>query len=173
MKKIFFLTLMLTFSLGIVYGQESLEIYKKTDTVPKVVYKVLDDRAHTTIEIQGKDYLDDIVPTLKAEGINSIGHSTEKKALVVELKPGYKPVLINLSTLKNKYTNVKSERVLFKIDDRFVQQNPDEVLVDESNIMLISVSPIKFTGDLDDLFLITIFPRSDKNLKNFNAIRVR
>ncbi|WP_293879444.1 hypothetical protein [Sphingobacterium sp. UBA1498] len=123
-EKISFLTLLSTISLGIAYGQESLEIYRKTDTVPKVVYRVLDNRAHSIIEIQGKDYLDDIVPTLKAEGINSIGHNTEKKALVVELKPGYKPVLINLSTLKNKYTNVKSERVLFKIDDRVVQQNP-------------------------------------------------
>ncbi|WP_343558922.1 hypothetical protein [Sphingobacterium sp.] len=173
MKKILYLTLMSTFSLGMAYGQESLEIYKKTDTVPKVVYKVLDDRAHTTIEIQGKDYLDDIIGTLKAEGINSIGHSTKRKSLVVELKPGYKPILISLSSLKNKYTNVKSERVIFKIDDRFVQQNPDEVLVDESNIMLVSVSPIKFTGDLNDLFMITIFPRSDKNLKSFNAIRIR
>lgn len=173
MKKTFLFSLLSFLGLSLTYGQQLKPLYSKTDTLPKVVYKVLDDRAHATIEIQGKDYLDDIILTLKAEGINSIEHSTEKKALVVELKPGYKPVLMSLSDIVKKYTNVKSERVIFKIDDRFVQNNPREVLIDESNIMLISVSPVKFVGDLEDLYMITLIPRTDKNLKKFNEIRIR
>ncbi|WP_343540068.1 hypothetical protein [Sphingobacterium thalpophilum] len=172
MNKILVLTLLSALSFGKIYGQESLEIYKKTDTVPKVFYKELDDRGHTTVEIRGKEFLDAILFTLKADGVQSVEHNTERKVLMIGLKPEYNPVLISLSAFKNKYTNVKSEHVIFKIDDRFVQGDPNKVLVDEANIMLIYVSPIKFVGDLTDLYMITLIPRTDANLKKFNEKRI-
>ncbi|WP_426791286.1 hypothetical protein [Sphingobacterium sp. WOUb80] len=172
MNKILVLTLLSAFSFGKIYGQQSFEIYKKTDSVPKVVYKELDDRRHATIEIRGKEFLDDTILTLNADGIQSVEHNTERKVIMLGLKPEYNPVLISLSAFKNKYTTIKSENVIFKIDERFVQSDPNKVLVDEANIMLIYVSPIKFVGDLKDVYMITLIPRTEANLKKFNEKRI-
>lgn len=37
----------------------------------------------------------------------------------------------------------------------------------------ISISPIKFIGGLEDLYMLTLVPRTDKNLKKLNEIRIR
>lgn len=125
------------------------------------------------MEIKGKIYLGETGNSLKSEGIKSVETSKQKQALIIELNQDYSPVLISLSELKNNYTNIKSDRVIFRIDNNIIQNSPDEVLVDVSNIMVISVSPIKFISDLDDLFMITLFPRTDSNIKKFNTIRIR
>lgn len=172
MNKILVLTLLSALSLGKIYAQQTVEIYKKTDTVPRVVYKELDDRRHATVEMRGKEFLDATILTLKADGIQSVELNNDRKVMMLELKPDYNPVLISLSAFKNKYTKIKSEHVIFKIDDRFVQSDPNEVFVDEANIMLMYVSPVKFVGDLKDLYMITLIPRTDANMKKLNEKRI-
>lgn len=173
MKKTLLFSLLPFFGLSTAYGQQLKPLYSKTDTMPRVVYKDLNEAEMPKVEIEGKKYLGDIARTLKPEGIKSVTVSKDRQPMIVELKPGYKPFFMTLSDLKKKYTNIKSERVIFKIEDNFVQNNPDKVLIDSSNIMLISISPVKFIADVEDLYMITLIPRSDKNVKKFNEIRLR
>ena len=150
--------------------QQLKPLYSKTDTLPKVVYKDLDERPLPKIEMQGRTYLGDAMRSLKPEEVQSIDVDKTRQVMLVELKPGYHPVLMSLSDIKKIY---KSEHAIFWIEDHFVQRDPNEVLVDESNIMLISISPIKFFGGLEDLYMVTLVPRTDKNLKKLNEIRIR
>ncbi len=173
MKETLLLSLLSFFGLSLTYGQQLKPLYSKTDTLPRVVYKDLNERPLPKLEMRGENYLGDGMWSLKSEGVKSVDINKERGVVIIELTPEYKPVLMSLSDIVKKYTNVKSERVIFKIDDRFVQNNPREVLIDESNIMLISVSPVKFVGDLEDMYMITLIPRTDKNLKKFNEIRIR
>ncbi len=173
MKKILLCALLSFFGLSLTHGQQLKPLYSKTDTLPKVVYKDLDERPLPKIEMQGRTYLGDAMRSLKPEEVQSIDVDKTRQVMIIELKPGYHPILMSLSDIKKKYTNLKSEHVIFRIEDHFVQHDPNEVLVDESNIMLISISPIKFIGDLEDLFMVTLVPRTDKNLKKLNEIRIR
>jgi hypothetical protein len=173
MKKKLFFSLLSFFGLSLTYGQQLKPLYSKTDTLPRVVYKDLNERALPKLEMRGENYLGDGMWSLKSEGVKSIDINKERGVVVIELTPEYKPVLMSLSDIVKKHTNIKSERVIFKIDDRFVQNNPREVLIDESNIMLISVSPVKFIGDLEDLYMVTLVPRTDKNVEKLNQIRIR
>lgn len=173
MKKTLLFSLLSFFGLSLTYGQQLKSLYSKTDTLPRVVYKDLNERPLPKLEMQGKNYLGDGMLSLKSEGVKSVDINKERGAVVIELTPEYHPVLMSLSDIKKKYTNLKSERVIFRIEDNFVQNNPNEVLVDASNIMLISVSPVKFIGDLEDLYMVTLVPRTDKNVKKLNEIRIR
>ncbi|MEN5231581.1 hypothetical protein [Sphingobacterium faecium] len=69
---------------------------------------------------------------------------------------------ITLSDLRKNYTNVQSDRAIFQIEDKIIQDHPSTVFVDISNIMTIFVSPVKFIGDLDDLYMITLKVRNEK-----------
>ncbi|WP_293944780.1 MULTISPECIES: hypothetical protein [unclassified Sphingobacterium] len=173
MKKTLLFSLLSFFGLSLTYGQQLKPLYSKTDTLPRVVYKDLNERPLPKLEMQGKNYLGDGMLSLKSEGVKSVDINKEKGAVVIEFTPEYHPVLMSLSDIKKKYTNLKSERVIFRIEDNFVQNNPNEVLVDASNIMLISVSPVKFIGDLEDLYMVTLVPRTDKNVEKMNEIRIR
>ncbi|MCW2260328.1 hypothetical protein [Sphingobacterium kitahiroshimense] len=68
---------------------------------------------------------------------------------------------------------MQSDRVIFQIEDKIIQDDPDTTFVDISNIMTISVSPVKFIGDLDDLYMVTLRVRNEKNIKDLNTIRIR
>jgi len=173
MKKTLLFSLLSIFGLSLTYGQQLKPVYSKTDTLPKVVYKDLNETPLPQLEMQGKNYLGDAMRSLKSEGVKSVDINKERGVVVIELAPGYNPILTSLSDIIKKYTNIKSEHVIFRIEDKFVQNNPNEVLVDASNIMLISISPVKFVGDLEDLYMVTLVPRTDKNIKKFNEIRIR
>ncbi|WP_104381337.1 hypothetical protein [Sphingobacterium sp. HMA12] len=173
MKKTLLFSLLSFLGLSLTYGQQLKPLYSKTDTLPKVAYKDLNETPLPKIEMQGKNYLGEAMRSLKSEGVKSVDINKERGVVIVELKPEYHPVLMSLSDIKKKYTNVKSEHVIFRIEDSFVQNNPKEVLVDASNIMLISVSLVKFVSDIEDLYMITLIPRTDKNIKKFNEIRIR
>ncbi|MDF2477416.1 MAG: hypothetical protein K0S24_2899 [Sphingobacterium sp.] len=173
MKKTLLFSLLSVFGLSLTYGQQLKPLYSKTDTLPRVVYKDLNERPLPKLEMQGKNYLGDGMQSLKPEGVKSVDINKERGTVIIELTPEYEPVLMSLSDITKKYTNVKSEHVIFRIEDNFVQNNPNEVLVDVSNIMLISVSPVKFIGDLEDLYMVTLVPRTDKNVEKLNQIRIR
>jgi hypothetical protein len=69
--------------------------------------------------------------------------------------------------------SVQSDRVIFQIEDIIIQDDPNTIYVDISNIMTIFVSPVKFIGDLDDLYILTLKVRNERNMKDMNTIRIR
>lgn len=173
MKKIFLSALLSSFGLSLTYGQHAKTEYSITDKVPRVIYTDIKKRDMPKIEVLGKQYSGDGGLALKTDSIKSVVISKEKQAVILELTPAYIPDFITLSDLKKKYTNVQSDRVIFQIEDKIVQDNPDTIFVDISNIMVIYVSPVKFIGDLDDLYMVTLKVRTEKNIKDLNTFRIR
>nr|WP_288810972.1 hypothetical protein [uncultured Sphingobacterium sp.] len=173
MKKILLCALLSWFGLSIAHGQNPHSRYNMTDTVPSTVYKKLNDISQVNVEVLGKLYKGDLMGTLKPEGVKSVDVDKGKQLVIIELNQNYKPVLITLSDLQKKYTNVKSNRVIFMVDDQIVQQSPAEVFVDISNIMQIDVSPVKSIGDIDELYMINLWVRNEKNIKELNRIILR
>jgi len=173
MKKTLILSLISFIGFNLVQGQENEQInfkkYSMSDSVPVVIYKELKEKEVPKISFQGKKYLKDGMMTIKAEYVKTFDLGTAE----LTLKDGYSPDFISLSEFKRKYTNVKSDHVIYKIEDKIIQDDPDELMVDQSNIMLISVSPIKFIGDLNDLYMITLRTRTEKNIKELNTVRIR
>lgn len=173
MKKIFLFALLSSFGIGLTYGQYSTNQYSITDKVPKVIYKNLKDRDLAKIEVLGKLYSSETGLTLKTDSIKTAEANKEKQAIVIGLTAGYKPEFITLSDLKKNYTNVQSDQVIFQIEDKIIQDDPNTVFVDIINIMTITVSPIKFVGNLDDLYMVTLKVRNEKNIKDMNTIHIR
>ncbi|WP_341832462.1 hypothetical protein AACH28_05590 [Sphingobacterium thalpophilum] len=95
--------------------QQLKPLYSKTDTLPKVVYKDLDERPLPKIEMQGRTYLGDAMRSLKPEEVQSIDVDKTRQVMLVELKPGYHPVLMSLSDIKKKYTNLNMQYSRLKI----------------------------------------------------------
>ena len=138
-----------------------------------MIYKDLKERDLAKIEVLGKLYASETGLTLKTDSIETVEASKEKQAIVIGITADYKPDFITLSDLRKKYTNVQSDRVIFQIEDKIIQDDPNTVYVDISNIMKIFVSPVKFIGDLDDLYMITLKVRNEKNMKDISTIRIR
>lgn len=173
MKKIFLSALLLSFGIGLTYGQYSTNRYSITDKVPKGIYKDLKDRNFPNVELLGKQYSSESMLTLITDSIKTVEVIKEKQVIKIGLTAHYKPEFITLSDLRKNYTNVKSDRIIFQIENKIIQADPDTTFVDISNIMTISVSPVKFIGDLDDLYMVTLKVRNEKNMKDLNTIRIR
>ncbi len=100
MKKILLCALLSFFGLSLTHGQQLKPLYSKTDTLPKVVYKDLDERPLPKIEMQGRTYLGDAMRSLKPEEVQSIDVDKTRQVMIIELKPGYHPILMSLSDIK-------------------------------------------------------------------------
>ncbi|MEJ5092087.1 hypothetical protein GEO21_18825 [Sphingobacterium faecium] len=173
MKKIFLFALLSSFGLSLTYGQQTNNQYSITDKLPKVIYKDLKERDLAKIEVLGKQYSSETGLTLKTDSIKTVEANKEKQAIVIGITADYKPDFITLSDLRKNYTNVQSDRVIFQIEDKIIQDDPNTVFVDISNIMTIFVSPVKFIGDLDDLYMVTLKVRNEKNIEAISTIRIR
>lgn len=173
MKITFVFALLSSFGLSLTYGQHTNNQYSITDKLPKIIYKDLKERDSARIEVLGKLYSSETGLTLKTDSIKTVEASKEKQVIVIGIAADYKPDFITLSDLRKNYTNVQSDRVIFQIENKIIQDDPKTVYVDISNIMTIFVSPVKFIGDLDDLYMVTLKVRNEKNVKDMNTIHIR
>lgn len=173
MKNIFLSALLLCFGISLSYGQTSTNQYRSTDKVPKVIYADLKDRNFLNIEVLGKQYSRESMLTLITDSIETVEVNKEKQVIRIGLTAHYKPEFITLSDLRKNYTNVKSDRIIFQIENKIIQADPDTTFVDISNIMTISVSPVKFVSDLEDLYMLTLRVRNERNRNDLNTIWIR
>ena len=171
--KVKFLFLLSFLGVNITYAQHSANLYKMTDTVTKVFYRDYGQDNQAIVEILGKKYPIDGTATLKMDQIESFDVNKEKELVMIGLKPAYKPIFITLTDLKKKYTTVNSNRVIYQIDNKIIQKNPNEISVDESNIMAIIVTPVKLIVDVEELYQITLKTRTENNIKEMNNIYFR
>jgi hypothetical protein len=91
----------------------------------------------------------------------------------IKTKSSYTPVLISLTDLKNKYTNMKDKPVVFMIDGGIINADYDRYIVDENNLLTIIVDKIENTKEKIDLGLIKLLTKSDVNIKKSKEIRIR
>jgi len=88
-------------------------------------------------------------------------------------KSTYKPKLISLNKLKLKYTNLKQNSTIFKIDNEIVNADYENYLVDEKYILKIDIE--KFENRTEKLIfnIINLITKTEENIKKANTIILR
>lgn len=94
--------------------------------------------------------------------------------LRITTKISYNSKFISLNEVKEKYTNLNGEPVIFMVDGEIITSNNDEYLVDENLLWRIFIDKIEDgRGENLDLNLIKLLTKSDENLKKLPEIRIR
>ena len=149
----------------------------ENDTIIKVVYKneIKNDKKPAYF-INGKLANESILRTLNPNEIATV--NVEKKNIEIEnikyheqlyivTKLTYQPEFISLNNLKLKYTNVKDNSTIFKIDDEIINADYENYLVDEKYILRIIVE--KF----ENKNIINLTTKTPENIKKSKEIIIR
>ena len=192
MKKIFFISaLLLVFNC---YGQKltgkvpglritKQEIASENDTIIKVVYKTeIESNKKPAYFLNGKLINEGILRTINPNEIKSL--TVEKNNIEIEkvkyheqlyiiTKSLYKPKLISLNNLKAKYTNLKNNSTVFKIDDNIINADYDNFIVDEKFILKIIVEKFENKNEKLNVNFINLITKSEENIIKSKEIILR
>lgn len=104
---------------------------------------------------------------------STIEGNTYNGQLYIRTKNAYQPALISLTALKNKYTKLGKQAVVFMIDGNIINEDYDKFLVDEDYILQIIVDKIKNEKEGIDLKLLKILTKSEENIKKSKEVKIR
>ena len=93
--------------------------------------------------------------------------------ILVETKSTYSPNFISLNNLKTKYTNIKENKIIFKIDNEIVNANYDNFIVDEKYILKIVVENYENKEEKLKVCFINLITKSEENIKKSKEILLR
>ena len=155
----------------------------ENDTIIKVVYKneSKNDKKPAYF-INGKLANESILRSINPNEIETV--NVEKENIEIEnikyygklyivTKSTYKPKFISLNNLKLKYTNIKDNSTIFKIDDEIINADYDKYLVDENYILSIVVDKFENQNEKMNLNFIKLVTKSEENIKKSKEIRIR
>jgi len=153
------------------------------DTIIKVVYKneIKNDKKPAYF-INGELTNESILRTINPNEITTM--NVEKKNIEIEnvkyheqlyivTKSTYNPKLISLNNLKAKYTNLKKNSTVFKIDDNIINADYDNFIVDEKYILKIIVEKFENKNEKLDVNFINLITKSKENIKKSKEIILR
>lgn len=159
------------------------EISTENDTIIKVVYKNENqNNKKPAYFLNNKIVNESILRTINPNEISTV--NVEKENIEIEnvtyygkiyftTKSTYKPKLISLNSLKLKFTNIKENSTIFKIDDSIINGNYENYLVDENNILKINVEKFENNAEKLNINIITIVTKSEENIKKSKEIILR
>ena len=155
----------------------------ENDTIIKVVYKneIKNDKKPAYF-INGKLANESIIRCINPNEIETV--NVEKENIEIEnvkyygklyivTKSTYKPKFISLNNLKLKYTKIKENSIIFKIDDEIINLDYDKYLVDENYILNIVVEKFENQNEKLNLNFIKLVTKSEENMKKSKEIRIR
>lgn len=175
MKNIFAFTFLLLASNT--YGQTIIN-----DSTIKVIYaNKLHNEKNPAWFINGI-YVSNAVTTLNPQMIDNINLINKDSTIdgtkyygqiYIKTKSEYNLKLITLTSLKEKYTNLENQPVVFMIDGNIVNGDYDKFVVDENYILQIIIDNIKNEKENIDLKIVKLLTKSEENIKKSNEIRIR
>jgi hypothetical protein len=192
MKKILFSTIILlsinSFGQKLIGKAQGLritkqEIISENDTIINVVYKnEIEYIKKPAYFINGRLINEGILRTINPNEIATV--NVEKKNIEIEnvkyheqlyivTKSAYKPKLISLNNLKTKYTNLKTETTIFKIDNVIVNADYNNFIVDENYILKIIVEPFENKNEKLNVNFVNLLTKSEENIKKSKEIILR
>jgi hypothetical protein len=159
------------------------EIASENDTIINVVYKnEIENNKKSAYFINGKLVNEGILRTINPNEIATA--NIEKNNIEIEnvkyhgqlyiiTKSAYKPKLISLNNLKAKYTNLKGNTTIFKIDDTIVNADYNNFIVDENYILKIIVEPFENKNEKLNVNFVNLITKSEENIKKSKEIIIR
>jgi hypothetical protein len=192
MKKIFFISvILLTLN---TFGQiksekvNGLKIVKQetvseNDTIISVNYinKIESDRKPAYF-INGKLTNESVLKTLNPNEIETV--NIEKGNIEIEnvnyngklyivTKSTYNPKLISLNNLKIKYTSIKENSTIFKIDNEIINADYENYIVDENYILKINVEKFENNKEKLKFNIVNLITKTEENIKKSKEIIIR
>lgn len=192
MKKIFFISvILLTLN---TFGQiksekvNGLKIVKQetvseNDTIISVNYinKIKSDRKPACF-INGKLTNESVLKTLNPNEIETV--NVEKGNIEIEnvnyngklyivTKLTYNPKLISLNNLKIKYTSIKENSTIFKIDNEIINADYENYIVDENYILKINVEKFENNKEKLKFNIVNLITKTEENIKKSKEIIIR
>jgi hypothetical protein len=153
------------------------------DTIIKVIYKneIKNDKKPAYF-INGKLANESILRSINPNEIETV--NVEKENIEIEnvkyygklyivTKSTYKPKFISLNNLKLKYTNIKDNSTIFKIDDELINADYENNLVDENYILKIIVEKFENKNEKLNINFINLITKSEENIKKSKEIIIR
>ncbi|SIT96186.1 hypothetical protein SAMN05660493_00859, partial [Epilithonimonas bovis DSM 19482] len=156
--------------------------YLKTDTIPKVVKEQPWELNKPILILDNHPVPYETILTLQSDKIESVkiekqanqAESVDKKStLIINMKPVPKTILIPVTALISKYTEIKDGKYIVSIDGEPVNLQQDQLLVDEKNIMQIRITKLDQLGLAPNLYQVRLLTRNNKNLQKANTIIIR
>lgn len=190
MKKTFIISALLLsiYSLGQVKSEKvngvkitETEINVEKDSIIKVVYKSeVENNRKPAYYLNEKFVNESILKTINPNEIESV--NVEKSDIEIEkvkyygkikitTKNNYKPKLISISNLKNKYIKTEISEIIFKIDNEIINADFDKYIVDEKYILKLIVE--NYEKENLKICFINIVTKSEENIKKSKEIRIR
>lgn len=103
----------------------------------------------------------------KIDGVKYYGH------IFIKTKKQYKPRLISLTDLKQKYTKAKNLSTIFMLNDELIKEKYSNFLVDEKFILKIIVEVIEIKEEKLKVQVIRLLTRTPENAKKANEIFIK
>jgi hypothetical protein len=159
------------------------EIVSENATIIKVIYKnEIEDKKKPAYFINGKLTNESVLKTINPNEIETL--TVEKENIEIEnvkyygklyivTKLTYQPKFISLNNLKLKYTNVKDNSTIFKIDDEIINADYENYLVDEKYILRIIVEKFENKNENLNVNIINLTTKTPKNIKKSKEIIIR
>jgi hypothetical protein len=159
------------------------QIVSQNDTVLKVFYVNSNDSERSpAYYLNGQFVNETILKTLNPNAIDNIRVETQEikvetqkyyGQIFINTKGDYRPILISLSDLKSKYTNLKNTPTIFMIDNEIINGDYDKCIVDENYLLRISIEKIENRKEKLHFNLIQILTKTEENIKKSKEIRIR
>jgi hypothetical protein len=152
------------------------------DTTLKVSYVNSNDSESPAYYLNGQLLSETILKTLNPNEIESISVSHQEikvdsqkyyGQIFIITKRDYTPKLISLNDLKSKYTNLKNEPAIFRIDNEIIREDYDKCIVDENYLLNISIEKIDIAKEKLHFRFIQILTKTEENIKKSKEIRIR
>lgn len=93
--------------------------------------------------------------------------------LYIVTKSTYKPKLISLSNLKLKYTSIKENSTIFKIDNEIINADYGNYVVDENYILKINVEKFENSEEKLKFNIVNLITKTEENIKKSKEIIIR
>ena len=113
------------------------------------------------------------------ESINVIKKNSEmnndKKygEIHIKMKTGYAPKLLSLNDLKLKYTDVRDNPTIYLIDGEFINGDYDKCMVDENNILSISVEKFENKNEKIEINFVKLLTKTEENIRKSKVVMIR
>lgn len=159
------------------------ETVSENDTIISVNYinKIESDRKAAYF-INGKLTNESVLKTLNPNEIENVNvekgnfeieNVNYKGKLYIVTKSTYKPKLISLNNLKMKYTSIKENSTIFKIDNEIINADYENYVVDENYILKINVEKFENSQEKLKFNIINLITKTEENIKKSKEIIIR
>ncbi len=91
----------------------------------------------------------------------------------LQTKSNYKPKMVSLKQLRQKYLPKETLPAIFQIDDAIVSQDENNYLVDENYILKIELTKIKNPKLNSEVNFIKLIRKTPENIEKANRVMIR